>query len=271
MELPADDGDLEDGPGARRGERPDPEAVRADAALAPTVRRSSRRRSSPPGVLQVVTGDGVPVGERIVAHPDVAPRLAHRRRRHRQDDRAHRRRHAQARPPRARRQGADGRLRRRRPEGGRRGDPARRLLELGPGLHRRLARDRRPEDLRHAARRARAAGRVAQGRRPARATRPRWAPSISQEQQERILGFLERAKGATILTGGGTNGAGGYFVQPTLVTDVKQDDEIVQKRGLRAGRDGAALRGRRRGDPLGERRPATGSPRRSGRATSAAR
>ena len=29
---------------------------------------------------------------------------------------------------------------------------------------------------------------------------------ISQSQQERILGFLERAKGATVLTGGGTNG-----------------------------------------------------------------
>ena len=52
---------------------------------------------------------------------------------------------------------------------------------------------------------------------------------ISHEQQERILGFLERAKGATILTGGGTNGDGGFFVQPTVVTDVKQDDEIVQR------------------------------------------
>jgi 1-pyrroline dehydrogenase len=55
---------------------------------------------------------------------------------------------------------------------------------------------------------------------------------ISQSQQERILGFLERAKGATVLTGGGTgNGAGsrGFFVQPTIVTDVKQTDEIVQK------------------------------------------
>jgi 1-pyrroline dehydrogenase len=51
---------------------------------------------------------------------------------------------------------------------------------------------------------------------------------ISQDQQERILGFLERAKGATILTGGGTNGERGFFVQPTIVTDVKQDDEIVQ-------------------------------------------
>jgi 1-pyrroline dehydrogenase len=53
---------------------------------------------------------------------------------------------------------------------------------------------------------------------------------ISQDQQERILGFLERAKGATVLTGGGTgSNGGGYFVQPTVVTDVKQDDEIVQR------------------------------------------
>ena len=53
---------------------------------------------------------------------------------------------------------------------------------------------------------------------------------ISHEQQERVLGFLERAKGATILTGGGTGANGdGFFVQPTIVTDVKQDDEIVQR------------------------------------------
>ncbi len=54
---------------------------------------------------------------------------------------------------------------------------------------------------------------------------------ISQDQRERILGFLERAEGATILTGGGTgsNGDGGFFVQPTVVTDVKQEDEIVQR------------------------------------------
>src|SRR6201987_4930230 len=52
---------------------------------------------------------------------------------------------------------------------------------------------------------------------------------ISQAQQERILGFLERAKGATVLTGGGTNGSKGFFVSPTVVTDVGQDDEIVQR------------------------------------------
>src|SRR4029450_542511 len=52
---------------------------------------------------------------------------------------------------------------------------------------------------------------------------------ISQAQQERILGFLERAKGATVLTGGGTNGSRGFFVKPTGLTDVGQQDEIVQR------------------------------------------
>src|SRR5579872_4168166 len=51
---------------------------------------------------------------------------------------------------------------------------------------------------------------------------------ISADQQSRVLGFLERASKATILTGGGTTSGGGYFVQPTVVTDVEQTDEIVQ-------------------------------------------
>ena len=53
-------------------------------------------------------------------------------------------------------------------------------------------------------------------------------PVISHDQQERILGFLDRAKSATVLTGGDTNGSSGYFVAPTILTDVGQDDEIVQ-------------------------------------------
>jgi 1-pyrroline dehydrogenase len=54
-------------------------------------------------------------------------------------------------------------------------------------------------------------------------------PVISADQQERILGFLERAKGATVLTGGHAQGDRGWFVSPTVVTDVAQDSEIVQK------------------------------------------
>ncbi|MFL5953260.1 MAG: gamma-aminobutyraldehyde dehydrogenase [Gaiellaceae bacterium] len=53
-------------------------------------------------------------------------------------------------------------------------------------------------------------------------------PVISHDQQDRILGFLERARGATVLTGGASNGSKGFFVDPTVITDVKQDDEIVQ-------------------------------------------
>jgi betaine-aldehyde dehydrogenase/aminobutyraldehyde dehydrogenase len=54
-------------------------------------------------------------------------------------------------------------------------------------------------------------------------------PVISKAQQERVLGFLERAKGAHVLTGGEANGSRGFFVKPTVVTDVGQHDEIVQR------------------------------------------
>ena len=47
--------------------------------------------------------------------------------------------------------------------------------------------------------------------------------------RERVLGFLDRAKGAKVLTGGGTNGDRGFFVKPTVIVDVDQTDEIVQR------------------------------------------
>jgi 1-pyrroline dehydrogenase len=56
-------------------------------------------------------------------------------------------------------------------------------------------------------------------------------PVISKDQQDRVVGFLERAKDykATILTGGDGDGDRGFFVKPTIVTDVGQDAEIVQR------------------------------------------
>jgi 1-pyrroline dehydrogenase len=56
-------------------------------------------------------------------------------------------------------------------------------------------------------------------------------PVISPGQQERVLGFLERATGggARILTGGGAGNGNGSFVEPTVVVDVGQADEIVQR------------------------------------------
>ena len=55
-------------------------------------------------------------------------------------------------------------------------------------------------------------------------------PVISAEQQERIIGFIDRAvtAKATLVTGGGTVGDRGYFVKPSIVADVAQDSEIVQ-------------------------------------------
>ncbi len=119
----------------------------------------------PPGVLNVVTGDGVPVGERIVTHPDVrlvsltgdvetGKTIA--------------------------RTAADTLKRVHLELGGKApvvvfddADPAavaeaikdRRLLELGAGLHRGVARGRRAGDLRGVARGARARGGVARRRR----------------------------------------------------------------------------------------------------------
>jgi aminobutyraldehyde dehydrogenase len=64
---------------------------------------------------------------------------------------------------------------------------------------------------------------------PAEGDEIEMGPVISKAQQERVLGFLDRAKGASVLTGGDTNGSRGFFVKPTVVTDVGQHDEIIQR------------------------------------------
>ena len=64
---------------------------------------------------------------------------------------------------------------------------------------------------------------------PAEGDEVEMGPVISKAQQDRVLGFLDRAKGAKVLTGGGTNGDRGFFVKPTVVVDVDQTDEIVQR------------------------------------------
>ena len=56
-------------------------------------------------------------------------------------------------------------------------------------------------------------------------------PVISARQQERVLGFLDRATdaGADVLTGGSAGSDRGFFVQPTIVAGVGQQSEIVQR------------------------------------------
>ena len=57
-------------------------------------------------------------------------------------------------------------------------------------------------------------------------------PLISRIQRERVSGFVERAKaqGAKVLTGGGVPGGfeEGYYYEPTVISGVQQDWEIVQ-------------------------------------------
>jgi betaine-aldehyde dehydrogenase/aminobutyraldehyde dehydrogenase len=64
---------------------------------------------------------------------------------------------------------------------------------------------------------------------PAEGDEIEMGPVISKAQQDRVLGFLDRAKGAKVLTGGDSNGDRGFFVRPTVVTEVDQTDEIVQR------------------------------------------
>jgi 1-pyrroline dehydrogenase len=55
-------------------------------------------------------------------------------------------------------------------------------------------------------------------------------PLVAKSQQERVASFVDRARGygAKIATGGSTDGERGFFYKPTVVTDVAQDSEIVQ-------------------------------------------
>jgi 1-pyrroline dehydrogenase len=183
----------------------------------------------PTGVLQVVTGDGVPVGERLVAHPDV--RLV----------------------------SLTGDVSTGRAIARNAADTLKRVhLELGGKAPMVVFDDADPKAVAEGIRLGgywnsgqdcTAGSRVIAGPKiydklleelvpqveslkvgdPMESDEIEMGSVISKAQQERILGFLERAKGATILAGGGTgNGSKGFFVQPTLVTDVKQTDEIVQ-------------------------------------------
>jgi aminobutyraldehyde dehydrogenase len=65
---------------------------------------------------------------------------------------------------------------------------------------------------------------------PAEADDLEMGPLVSPEQQARVLGFLDRAtaNGARILTGGGTLRERGAFLAPTVLAGVAQRDEIVQ-------------------------------------------
>ncbi len=56
-----------------------------------------------------------------------------------------------------------------------------------------------------------------------------FGPINNSNQLARVAGFLERTPShARVVTGGSTVSGDGYFFQPTVVADLKQDDEMIQ-------------------------------------------
>jgi len=55
-------------------------------------------------------------------------------------------------------------------------------------------------------------------------------PQVSQEQMDKILGYVEQGQkqGATLLTGGRRHGKKGYFIEPTVFDNVKDDMAIAK-------------------------------------------
>src|SRR5438132_1487879 len=177
----------------------------------------------PPGVLNVVTGDGVPVGERIVTHPDVG--LV----------------------------SLTGDVETGKTIARTAADTLKRVhLELGGKAPVVVFDDADPVAVAEAIKIAgywnsgqdcTAASRVVAGPKvydklldelvpaveslhvgdPAEGDEIEMGPVISKSQQERVFGFLERATEAgkaKVLTGGDSNGSRGFFVKPTVVADV---------------------------------------------------
>lgn len=65
---------------------------------------------------------------------------------------------------------------------------------------------------------------------PAEGDAVEMGPVVSAAQQQRVLGFLDRAVdgGANLLLGGSTGRDSGFFVEPTVVTGIAQSAEIIQ-------------------------------------------
>lgn len=55
-------------------------------------------------------------------------------------------------------------------------------------------------------------------------------PLISGVQRDRVQGFIDRARagGAKILTGGKAIQGAGYYFEPTVISGIKQTDEVIQ-------------------------------------------
>ena len=56
-------------------------------------------------------------------------------------------------------------------------------------------------------------------------------PQVSQEQYDRVMGYIEsgKASGATLVTGGARHGERGFFIEPTVFTGVRDEHQIARE------------------------------------------
>ena len=190
VELPVDDGDLEDRARARRREHGRVEAGRDHAGDHGDARRARGRVPARRCAQRRVRRSRQRTRARRA--PGSRARVDHRQRARGHGGRGVGRDRPEARAPRARRQRARHRVRRRRPRSRGRGHRRRRLLQRGPGLHRGDARDR-------GARRSTTASSTCSSR-EAKAKKvggldvadADLGPLNNPQQLERVQGFIDR-------------------------------------------------------------------------------
>ena len=242
VELPADDGGVEARAGARGRQRAGAEAVGADAALAAAVRRARAGRA-PGGRAERGHGRRRP-GRRADRHASRrAARLADGRRRDREDHRAARprtRSSACTSSSAARRRWSSSTTptRRRSPRGSRSaatGTPAR---TAPPPRASSPARRSTTGCSRSSCRPSSRSGSAI----PAEGEDIEMGPVISKAQQERVFGFLDRAKGATRAHGRRLERLARLLRAADRRHRRRSGRRDRPARGVRPGRDGAALR-----------------------------
>jgi phenylacetaldehyde dehydrogenase len=61
--------------------------------------------------------------------------------------------------------------------------------------------------------------------------RTQMGPLVSREQQERVLGYIEsgRREGATVMAGGGTPASSGFYVEPTVLANVRAEMKVARE------------------------------------------
>lgn len=66
---------------------------------------------------------------------------------------------------------------------------------------------------------------------PSLAMDTQMGPLVSQEQRERVMSYIDsaRSEGAAIVTGGHALGDNGYFIEPTVIANVKPDMKVMRE------------------------------------------